>query len=136
MLYKMHAAVGTGSRPAARNSALRLLHPPAGAPRKSTLPQDPAARRRTSAHGPRVTCKDWRPAPLRAVPPNTPTPAHGAARTDGTGAGGTCEAGEAGNAVRDRQLLEVGGQLHLHDAGHAVQDHPAAGVRCPAAALA
>lgn len=47
-----------------------------------------------------------------------------------------CEAGEAGNAVGDRQLLEVGGQLHLHDAGHAVQDHPAAGVRCPVAALA
>lgn len=71
-----------------------------------------------------------RPAPPRAL--RAPSP-HGRRARDGQERRGrvTCEAGEARDALGDRELLEVGGQLHLHDAGHAVQNHPAARVRCP-----
>lgn len=36
----------------------------------------------------------------------------------------TCEPGEAGNALRNGEPLKISGELHLHDAGHALKYHP------------
>lgn len=36
----------------------------------------------------------------------------------------TCEPGEPGNALGDWEPLKIRGELHLHDAGHALQHHP------------
>lgn len=36
----------------------------------------------------------------------------------------TCEPGEPRNALRDWEPLKIRGELHLHDAGHALQHHP------------
>lgn len=134
VLYSMYAAVSLGTRPAAPNLAASPQLEPAGSQGRlgeEFFPRPP--RRSAGAHRPRVTCQGLAPRPTPGSPRLPPR--GGAQGWDGCG-WVTCEAGESGNAVRDRELLEVGGQLHLHDAGHAVQDHPAVGVRCPAAALA
>lgn len=104
-------ALGSGHRKETRRSELSTSSSASacgGASEKypSPRPGCPAPHKRTRSAG---HVQGLAPRPAPGCPPNTPTPAHGAARADGTGAGGTCEAGEAGNAVGDRQLLEVGG---------------------------
>lgn len=58
------------------------------------------------------------------APPPRPAPSWERTRM-GRGCGGvTCEPGEPADALGDWEPLQVRGELHLHDAGHALQHHP------------
>lgn len=61
-------------------------------------------------------CVRLRPAPRQGF--FTPSPPQRAKTVSAT-----CEAGKAGDAFRDREPLQIGGELHLHDAGHDLQNH-------------
>lgn len=81
-----------------------------------------ARRHRVTRH-PRSSAPPLGPEPCG--PPPTPPPPR-EAREDGhrLKAGITCQPGEPGNALGDWESLKIRGELHLHDAGHALQHHP------------
>lgn len=83
------------------------------------------------AHGHGVRRHSPSPAPLRPLAPggfdHPPTPLPpGETCKDGDWlkAGITCEPGEPGDALGDWEPLQIRRELHLHDAGHALQHHP------------
>lgn len=103
-----------------------LHHPSSTAAAPARAHQPPRAGSR--GHAP------TRQVPLRPLaqefldtPAHTPTPTPPwEAREDGDcmKVGITCEPGEPGNALGDWEPLKVCGELHFHDAGHALQHHP------------
>lgn len=63
--------------------------------------------------------------PGRFRPPPPPLPPGETCKDgDWLKAGITCEPGEPGDALGDWEPLQIRRELHLHDAGHALQHHP------------
>lgn len=120
---------GGGKEERSRRSPPSRQAPPASAEARRHAPR-PAAPppRGLTGHVPRRA-----PPCPSARDFQTPPPPHweGWGAVDG---GVTCEPGEPGNALGDREPLKVRGELHLDDAGHALQHHPraaAAALRAP-----